>query len=43
MNVREDPRNSMLTNGARAVSSAPPNISIQRKSAVRPRNEPGAR
>jgi hypothetical protein len=40
MNVREDPRNSMLTNGASAVSSVPPKISIQRKSAVRPRKEP---
>ena len=40
MNVSDDPKNSMLVNGASAVSKAPPKSSIQRKSAVRPRNEP---
>ncbi len=40
MNVRLLPRNWMLTKGAMAVSSPPPNTSIQRKSALRPRKEP---
>lgn len=33
----------MLTKGASTVSRVPPNSSIQRKSAVRPRKEPGRR
>merc|ERR1719502_2386327 len=42
MNVSDDPRKWMDTNGATAVISAQPKSSIQMKSAVRPRNEPSS-
>lgn len=43
MNVREEPKNCMFTNGAQQVNSVPPISSIHRKSALRPLNEPSSR
>lgn len=43
INVSDEPRNWMLTNGAAAVRAAPPRKSIHAKSAVRPRKEPSSR
>lgn len=42
MNVSDEPRKVMSTKGAKLVSRTPPNSSIHRKSAERPRNEPGS-